>query len=165
MVKQKLEVTEQFSPIWKTAFYLSIAIAVLFFIIFLLTSDPLWKGIFRFIAFIGFVGAVFSFLRLREGQKRVQIEFSEENLIVTYFKKDEMLKEELFERKTIKEIYKKEAKSAGNLLGTAKGYAFFITFTDTDKTLPFFEYSGRNLSFKKEAALKINHFLTARTDG
>lgn len=158
-MKQKLIIKEQFSPLWKTAAYLSSAIAVLFFIIFLFTADPLWEGIFRLIAFIGFIGAVFSFLRLREGQKKVKIEILDEELLITYFKKDEMVKEEIFERKTIKDIYKKEAKSSVKLLPLNKEFEFFITFTDTDKTLPLFEYSGRNLLFSEEKASKIDQFV------
>ncbi len=149
-------IKEQFSPLWKTAAYASSAIAVLFFVIFLMTAVPFWKGIFRFIAFLGFIGAVFSFLRLREGQKEVQIEFLNEQLRISYYKKGEMLKEELFERKTIKEIYKKEVKPFARLPFPQKGYEFFITFTDTETELGLFEYSGRNLRFSKRAAEKID---------
>src|SRR5699024_3911197 len=157
-MKQKITVEEQFSPKWKGIAVLSLVIAVLYFILFLISTDPFWKGIFRFIAFIGLVGIVFSFLRLREGQKEVKIELLDNQLLLSYYKKDEMLREEVFEQETIKDIYKEEVKLPAKLLYIKKSYKFFITFTDTDKILPFFEYSGRNLHFSNEKAVEIDDF-------
>ncbi len=158
-MEQELRIEEQFSPVWKTTAVSSAVLAILFFIIFLITDDPLWKGIFRLAAFIAFIGVVFCVLRLREGRKELRLELSEEQLVVTYFHKSEMIKEELFERKTINEVYKKEHKLPGRLPFFNKGYEYFITFTDTETELPMFEYSGRNLHFSEETAGEIDNFI------
>lgn len=155
---QEQKAKEQLSPLLKTAVFISLAISVLFLIIFLITNDPLWKGIFRLLAFIAFIGVVFSYLRLRQGQKQIQMELIDGQLLITYFEKSEMVKEELFERKTIKDIYKKEYKHS-RFPFMAKGYEFVITFTDTKTILPLFEYSGRHLHFSETETKKIDGFI------
>lgn len=157
-MQQQLTVKEQFSSLLKIIAYVSGTIAVIFFVTYLLVGDPLWKGIFRFIAFIGFIGLVFSFLRLREGQKEVHFELADEKLKITYWQKSEVVKEEFFDQETIKDIYKKEHQSFGTSL-LIKGYEYIITFTDTENKLPMLEYSGRNLHFSEEESTKIDQFV------
>ncbi len=154
---QELNVEEQFSPAWKMIAILSTVLAILFFIIFLVTEDPLWKGIFRLTAFIAFIGAVFSFLRLREGKKVLHLEFAGQQFIITYLYKSESVKEEFFEKNTIKNIWKKETNQKLPLV--ANDFEYFISFTDTNNELPLFPFSGRNLHFSKEETQKIDRFM------
>lgn len=158
-MNQKITVKEQFSPRWKyTAILCSIA-AILFFILYLIGNNPLWIGIYRLVAFIAFICAVFSFLRLREGKKELRLECIDEHLAITYLHKSKIIKEELFERNTIRDINKQEYKPFGKFSFFDQGYQYFISFTDTDNKLSMFEYSGRNLHFSSDVTKKIDEFL------
>lgn len=158
-MEETLTVEEQLTARWKLLTIISACVAVLFFVIFLLIDDPLWKGIFRLVAFIGFTGTVLGWLRLRDGKKTIHIEILENQLLIHYLKENNVVKEEVFERKTIKNVYKKELSRFKKILNLGNGYEFYITFTDTKTKLGLFEYSGRNMRFSKEIATNIDQFI------
>lgn len=154
------EIEEYRSPIWKFLALFSGLIAVIFLSAYLFVSDPFWGGIFRFIAFIGFAGIVLLILKIREQPKKIEVKLTPEHLSILYFDDKEKVKEEFYERETIKNIQRKNVSPTWDFLTDPKIYQHIISFSDTETTLSVFIYSGRNIHLNEKDSSKFETFLS-----
>lgn len=160
MSNGKLTVKEDTHNVWKITSIAAGALSIIFFLLFWNFSTPFWSGIFRLVAFAFFAVAVLSFLKLMNTSLQVSLTSTEELLLISYCKQNEVVKEEQFDRDTIKKVI--AAKPKGNLLLTylQPGVSTFkISFTDTERNLYLFEFSGRPLLFDAPSQNKIRDFV------
>ncbi|HLR76543.1 MAG TPA: hypothetical protein VK106_02715 [Balneolaceae bacterium] len=156
---QHLTVSELHTPIWTYLAFGGLAAAVLFFGGYLLTTNALWAGILRLLAFVIFAGSIWGFLRLREGNKVLSVVFSSTHLIITYKVKGKDEKEELFKLNTIKKIQKEQISSLKGSILNVQAYKYQITFTDTDRELILFTYAGQPVLISAQDSRKVDAFL------
>lgn len=159
-MSNSLTVKEQTHTFWKTLTIICGILCVALFVVFWRSTDPFWTGIFRLGAFIFFAGTVLGYLKFMDGPLLVTLTAAEELLLVTYRKNEKTIQEEEFKRKTIKSI--RTDKPGTTDLTTylqPRTATFKISFTDTDRELFLFEFSGRPLLFGQKAQNQIKDFL------
>lgn len=157
---EHLKIREQTHKIWKTLSMISGVLCILLFLIFWYTNDAFWTGIFRLGAFIFFAGAVLSYLKIMNGPLTVSLETTDDLLVVSYHKKGETIHEEEFDKNSIKKV--EITNSDNNLLSSylqPRSASFKVHFTDTERELFLFEFSGRPLSFDQKTQRKVTDYL------
>lgn len=93
------------------------------------------------------------------GPLEISLSSSEELVLVSYTKNNKVVKEEEFDRQTIKKVT--AAKPEGNpmlIYLQPNSSIFKISFTDTDSNLNLFEFSGRPLLFSETSQRKITDY-------
>lgn len=158
-MENPIVIEEYRSPIWKFLALFCGMITVIFLCSYLFVSDVFWKSIFRFIAFIGFAGVVLLILKIRERPKKMDVRLTAKYLGIRYFDDKEEVKEELYERETIKKIQRTNVSPAWDFLSNTEVYKHIISFTDTNKTLSVFVYSGQNIHLNEQDSSKFENFL------
>ncbi len=144
---------------WKMGTYLSAALCLVLFLIFWNVSDPFWGGIFRFVSFIFFALAVLGSLQIMNGPLVVTLSSSDDRLEVVYRKKKKALHKEQYKRSTVVNVSLLKGKQ--NILqqylqpnlSTMK-----INFSDSDRELHLFEFSGRPLYFDQASIQQLKKF-------
>lgn len=155
-MNDSITVEEQIQPLLKFGTYFSAILCVISFLIFWNIVSPFWISIFRFGSFIFFALTVLGYLRMLNRPLTVMIKSSNSHLEVFYKKKDKVVKEEEFERSTIKEVVIRHPKFT---LTQGQTSSFRIHFTDTSNKLYLLEFSGRPLLFSPEETNKIKDYL------
>lgn len=156
----QLEIKEKFSRYWSRLTGVLAIISVLFFIAYWYQADPFWSGIFRFISFIGFAGAVIAGLKVMEGQHTVVLEKEEEHLGIRFYKKEEELQYDFFELSNISSARVETLPTYFfSSYFTYNGYSVVLDLEDSDRPLQLIELNGRTLSISKEDAYEIVDFL------
>ncbi|MEL7834571.1 hypothetical protein [Fodinibius sp. Rm-B-1B1-1] len=154
-----VSVTEANYDFWKSGTIISALASTVIFIVFLMLEDPFWISITRLGAFVFFALTVLCYLQIMNGPISVLLDTTDSEVIISYQKKGEIIQEEEFAKETVKEVF---ATSAGvnvmlqNLKPSIK--TFKIRFTDTDRELNLFEFSGRPLLFEKSSQEKVEQF-------
>lgn len=144
-------IPEQKHKIWKTGTIISAILCIILFVIFWNIENPFWISISRLGAFIFFALTVLGYLKLMNGPLEVTLKKEGKVLVVAYKKDGEKVHEEQFEFDTIKKV--QTNKKDKNILLTylqPESTTFSIHFTDTDRVLYLFEFSGRPLLFSSE---------------
>ncbi|WP_138429774.1 hypothetical protein [Fodinibius saliphilus] len=146
--------------LWKIGTVISAILSIVLFLVFWNITDPFWGSIFRLLAFIFFALTVLGYLKLMNGPLQVRLDNTEELLVVSYRKKDTIIQEEQFEIDTINQITS-AAPSENPLIAyiQPKTVVFKINFSDTQRELFLFEFSGRPLLFEATDQKKIKDFL------
>lgn len=159
-MQNDITIHEYRSPMWTYLVRVLLLLALLFFGAYLLIENTLWTGILRLAAFASFAGLVVVWLKVRHMPKRITLSLTSDHLVVHYFEKTKEIKEELFERDTIKRIQKKEARSIADFLSQTTAFTFIISFSDTDNELSLFIYSGQHIKIAEPDAQVLESFLT-----
>lgn len=160
-MSESISLHEHRSPVWRSLARALFAATLLLGCAWLLTADIFWAGVFRMLAFAALAGLVLVVLRLRKPPLDLRLDIDPTNLMVYYFLGGEKVKEELFERDTIKHIRKFPYAPALSFLKKNRTYTFRISFTDTDTVLNIFIYGGRTLLLNDKEASAFESFLAA----
>ncbi|PAU93857.1 hypothetical protein CK503_09295 [Aliifodinibius salipaludis] len=153
---RSITISEENHDFWKTGAIISAVFSVITFAVFWNIEDPFWISIMRLGAFIFFAITILCYLQTMDGPLEITLNINDKNVLVSYQKKGERIHEEEFKKETIKDIFPTTAGVNFLLLKlkpTIK--AFKVSFTDTDKDLYLFEFSGRPLLFSKESQKKV----------
>lgn len=155
----KLTIEEHRSSVWKPILFISLFVAILFFILFLIVHDPLMIGIFRLVAFIGFAAFVLSFLQIQGKISRIKIEPGKEKLIISYFSSSQKSQEELFDIATIDQVKQCSAPAVWKVIPRKDCSKLQISFTDSSNELSLLRRKGRDLYVTHSDAKKAVNFL------
>jgi hypothetical protein len=158
-MSDSLTIQEHRSSVWKYILSISAGIAILFLILFLVSTNPLIVGIFRLIAFIGFAGFVMGILQLQGKTKEIKIQQNEDQLVINYYSSTAKNQEELFEIATIHRIEKHPAPPIWKIIPRNDCAKLQISFTDTSNTLSMLRYRGQDIYVSHSDAQKAVHFL------
>ncbi|HYW35762.1 MAG TPA: hypothetical protein VE868_10180 [Balneolaceae bacterium] len=161
-MQDRITVSEHTSSAWKLILFASLFDTVVFFILFLLISDPLTVSIFRFLAFIGFAGIVLAGLQLQGRTKKIEIECDEEQIKITYYLSSRGNQEEIFELGTVDQITKQPAPRIWNLIPRKDSSKLQISFTDTSNKLSLLRFKGKDLYVTHSDAQKVVSFFKSR---
>ena len=153
---KSITISEENYDFWRTGAIISALLAVITFTVFWNIEDPFWKSITRLGAFIFFAITILCYLQIMNGPIEITIKNKDKNVLVLYLKNGKKVQEEQFKKETIKEVF--PTTSGVNLLlrklkPTLK--TFKISFTDTDKELHLFEFSGRPLLFNRSSQKQV----------
>lgn len=154
-----LSIYEYQPPVWKKLALISLIIAVISFGASWVTSNILWASIFQLVAFSAFTGTVLAFLQFRTKPQKITLQVNSNHLTIDYQLQNDNLKEELFERDTIKKIEKLEVVFRWDFFSMLDGYKYIISFTDTKNELSVFTFSGRDLYISAGEAAVLDNFL------
>lgn len=144
---------------WKTISIISGILCAVFFLVFWNLTDPFWRGIIRLGSFIFFAITVLGCLKLMNGPLVVRLSSTKDLLLVSYQKKEKVIHKEEFERESIQNVTATEPSSSLLRYVQPKSIAYKINFSDTDRDLYLFEFSGRPLLFSAASQKKIKDFL------
>jgi hypothetical protein len=158
-MSDQITIRNSISKTWGIISISGLIISVIFFFALSYSGSPLWIGIFRLLAFIGFAAAVISYLQHREKTKKITLLVDESQIIVQYFIASRKEQEELFERDTVKTIKVKSAPAIWGFFPRNELRKFLITFTDSKNTLSFFKFGGKNLFISTDDAATVQDFL------
>lgn len=154
-----VSVTEANYDFWKACALISACTGAIIFGVFLMLEDPFWISITRLGAFVFFAMMVLCYLQIMNGPISVLLDVTDNDILVYYQKNGEIIQEEEFSKETVKDV---SASSVGVnvILRTLKPSlkTFKIHFTDTDRELNLFEFSGRPLLFEKSSQDEIEQF-------
>lgn len=153
---KSITISEENYNFWKTGAIISAVLSVITFTIFWNLEDPFWISIIRLGAFIFFAVTILCYLQIMNGPIEITLNITDKKILVSYIKKGNKIHAEEFKKDTIKEVF--PTTSGVNFLlrklkPTIK--TFKVTFTDTDKELYLFEFSGRPLLFSKDSQEKV----------
>lgn len=153
---KSITISEENYDFWKVGAVISAVLSVIAFTVFWNLEDPFWISIIRLGAFIFFATAILCYLQIMNGPIEITMNVTEKNIIVSYLKNGKNIHEEQFEKDTIKEIF--PTTSGVNILllklkPTIR--TFKVSFTDTDKELYLFEFSGRPLLFSRTSQKEV----------
>ena len=155
-----ITVEEQTHKIWKNGTIISGILCTVLFILLWNITDPFWMGIVRLGSFIFFALLVLGYLKTMNGPLQITLEASDEVLLIVYQKNNNVIHEEEFEQKNIRRIMPVNPKPKSiNYFLQPKSATFKIDFTDSDRQLHLFEFSGRPLFFGQPSQNRINDFL------
>ena len=84
-MSDQITIRNSISKTWGIISISGLIISVIFFFALSYSGSPLWIGIFRLLAFIGFAAAVISYLQHREKTKKITLLVDESQIIVQYF--------------------------------------------------------------------------------
>lgn len=155
-MEKSITISEENYDFWKTGSIISAVLAVIIFTVFWNLADPFWISITRLGAFIFFAITILCYLQIMNGPIEITLKATDKYILVFYLKNDKKIQEEEFKKETINEVI---PTSSGinfilrKLRPTLK--TFKISFTDTDKKLYLFEFSGRPLLFSESSQKKI----------
>jgi hypothetical protein len=155
-MKTEIEVKEYSPASWKLICISSCLLALILFLVYWNTTNVFWGGILRLAAFVCFATAVLSGLKAMDGLLRVNIGDFDNNLILTYFKKNRTVHEEVHKHGDIKEV---ACIPFSSLIAKNSGYMFLVRFNDSKQDYELFHFSGRTLKFDRENAERILTFL------
>lgn len=161
-MEASLKVEEVKSKYWRPLTIFLGIICIIFFVLFWNLEDPFWVGIFRIISFLCFAGTIFGALKLMEGNLKLNLEITDQDLTVRYLKKERTVHKESYKLSTINNIFPvvpNENWSLPFLQNSFEG--FLIDFSDSDQTLFLFEFGGRPLVFSEENRDRIIDFLSS----
>lgn len=153
---KSITISEENYDFWKTGAIISGVLSVITFTVFWNLEDPFWLSIARLGAFIFFAVTILCYLQIMNGPIEITLNMTDKNILVSYLKNGKKIHEEQFAKETIKEVF--PTTSGVNFLicklkPTLK--TFKVSFTDTDKELYLFEFSGRPLLFSKASQEKV----------
>ncbi|MDZ7660290.1 hypothetical protein [Fodinibius sp.] len=153
---KSITISEENYDFWKTGAVISAVLSVITFTVFWNLEDPFWISISRLGAFIFFAITILCYLQIMNGPIEITLNMTDKNILVSYLKNGKKFHEEQFEKETIKEVF--PTTSGVNFLlrklkPTLK--TFKVSFTDTDKDLYLFEFSGRPLLFSKASQEEV----------
>lgn len=141
---------------WRMAAIISAILSVITFVIFWNIEAPFWVSITRLVAFVFFAATILCYLQIMNGPIQISITVSNNLVVVSYYKNDKKIQEEEFKKKTIKEIYTTTSGINFLLVKFQPSIkSFKVSFTDTEKDLYLFEFSGRPLLFGKTSQEKV----------
>ena len=152
---------EHTSSVWKPLKIVFLTTAILFTILFWQFNDPLWTGIFRLLAFVGFAGLLLAFLQTRQRTNKIELIVNKSQLQVNYYRNAKKQQEELFEMDTIKQINKEPAPVIWLMLPRNDCQKFIISFTDSRNTLSLFRFESRDIYVSLPDAKKTAKFLAS----
>lgn len=153
---RSITISEENYDFWKTGAIISALLSVIIFVVFWNLEDPFWISIMRLGAFIFFATTILCYLQTMNGPLEITLNVNDKIVLVSYQKNGKKIHEEEFKKETIKDIFPTTAGVNFFLLKlkpTIK--AFKISFTDTDKDLYLFEFSGRPLLFSQDSQKKV----------
>ena len=156
---QKITIKEKTPPVWKTMGTASLITSIIFAILFSWADTTLWAGIFRLVAFTGLAVAILSYLQTRGKEREIELELSDEQLIVNYYLQSTKNQEEFFKVNTIDQIKRVQSPTVWGIIPAGACNKVMITFTDSPNTLSLFRIEGRDLMVSPEDAQKTEHFL------
>lgn len=152
-------IEEKYSRFWIQITATLASGAFLFFIGYNNISDVLWKGILRLVAFGFLAGTVFSTLKVLQGKHSIYIETKEENLILTYYRNDEVISRDIFELDSIDQLYcEPHTGFIGESFLLEDLNIKFIP-TDSDRALNLVEVHGRALALAKKDAHQLLDYI------
>jgi hypothetical protein len=158
-MQNKCIVSQHASSVWKTLITGGLIVTVLFIVLSAISDAPLFKGVFRLIAFSGFAITALSYLQFRGKPQEIELEFDTEHLIITYFGESKKTQEELFELETISRIVRIENPRVWKIVPRSDCSKFLISFTDHKTTLSLFRFEGRDLCISHQDAQRAERFL------
>jgi hypothetical protein len=156
---KSITISEENYNFWKTGAIIAAVLSAITFTVFWNLEDPFWISISRLGAFIFFAITILCYLQIMNGPIQVTVNVTDKNILVWYKKNEKKIHEEQFKKETIKEVF---PTTAGinfflrKLKPTLK--TFKVSFTDTDKELYLFEFSGRPLLFSQASQKQILQF-------
>jgi hypothetical protein len=156
----KLTISEHRSSVWEWVLSISLLVAILFLILFLVSSNPLVIGIFRLIAFIGFAAFVLAILQQQGKMEKIEIKLKDDELIVNYYSSLQKSQEELFDIDTIDHVEKQPAPAIWKIIPRKDCAKLQISFTDTPNILSLLRFRGRDLYVSHSQAQKAIQFLS-----
>ncbi|WP_440998935.1 hypothetical protein [Fodinibius sp. SL11] len=153
---KSITISEENYDFWKTGALISGLLSIIIFTVFWNLEDPFWISITRLGAFVFFALTILCYLQIMNGPIEITMTVTDEQVLVSYYKNGKKIQKEEFKKNSIKEI--SPTTSGVNFLllkfkPTIK--TFRISFTDTEKNLYLFEFSGRPLLFGKTAQEKV----------
>lgn len=152
-------IEEKYSGYW-IQITAALAVGTLLFLIgFNLIDDILWKGILRLVAFGFLAGTVFSTLKVMQGKHTIKFETENGELILSYFKKNQTISRDVFELKSIGEVYHEPHDLFLWKSFFLKGLNIKFIPTDSDRPLNLVEVHGRPLALSEDDARRIIEFL------
>lgn len=156
---KSITISEENYDFWKTGAIISAVLSAITFTVFWNIDDPFWISITRLVAFIFFAMMILCYLQIMNGPIEITLKITDKIVLVSYQKNGRNIHEEQFEKDTIKEIYPTTS-GVNFLLRKLKPSikTFKVSFTDTDKDLNMFEFSGRPLLFSKNSREEILQF-------
>ncbi|MDZ7693839.1 MAG: hypothetical protein U5K69_22415 [Balneolaceae bacterium] len=156
---KELIVEEKYSGYWIQITIALGLITVAFLFVYSITSDILWKGILRLIAFGGLAATVFSALKVMQGKHTVHLEISDTNLLLTYTRKSQTISKDIFSLDNIDVLYsEKHASFMGEALLFNDQNVRFVP-VDSDRPLNLVEVKGRPLALSEEDAQRVKDFV------
>ena len=155
-MEKSITISEENYDFWKTGSIISAVLAVIIFTVFWNLTDPFWISITRLGAFIFFAITILCYLQVMNGPIEITLKVTDQKILVIYLKDDKKIQEEQFKKETIKEVFPTTS-GVNYLLRKLKPTlkTFKISFTDTDKELYLFEFSGRPLLFSQSSQKKV----------
>lgn len=155
-MNKSITISEENYHFWKSAAIISAVLAVITFTVFWNLDDPFWISITRLGAFVFFAIMILCYLQIMNGPIEINLKATDKNILVFYLKNGKKIQEEQFKKETINDVI--PTSSGINFLlrklrPTLK--TFKISFTDTDKKLYLFEFSGRPLLFDESSQEKV----------
>lgn len=161
----ELLIAEEYrSPYWKYGFFTLLALSLLLYGLFWYQGDPVWGNSLRLASFICFAGAVFLGMRLREGTYTLRLTRTENDVSITYFKKERELDTEQLDAGRLHSVESAEAEQTVNLLpGADLVYVLGRYMDDPENRNHLFHFGGRTLKFDRTTAGRIIDFLSPAT--
>src|SRR5699024_1902300 len=117
---------EDYHALWRYGTWVAAGLSLFFALMFWSSTNPLWVGIFRLIAFIFFSFSVFGLLKRVKGPLQLAISRTPEDVIIEYRKKEKVVHKEKIERAAIGDVIIFEESS------------FLISLSETEKSTKLF---------------------------
>lgn len=152
-------IREDKAEAWNWIMGISIAVTLLFFILYAVFSNTVLAGFSRLIAFAGFATLVIAYLQTRGRTDQIKLTVDDKNLVVRYFQSSEKKQEELFDVKTIDEIKCRPAPPIWKIIPRNNSSEFRISFTDSENILNMFRVDGRDIYIRNTDVNLLKHFL------
>lgn len=158
---QQITIEEKYSGYW---IQITIGIAILtviFLVAYSMSSDILWEGIFRLIAFAGLAGTVMSALKVMQGKFTIHFEIENKNLSISYLKGDRTVGNDLFPLDDVGMLYTENHASfmGENLFFNDQNVRFIPV--ESDRPLYLVKVNGRPLALPVKDAEKVLRFVAA----
>lgn len=160
MAVPKIEIEEKFSNLWSHITVFTVLLTVVLFIVYRTMGDILWRGIFRLSALISFAAAVLSGLKVMEGKHSMTLIIQDGYLVVSYFRKEQQVHEDLFELDDIESVTSDQlpVEIFSNYF-LANDQTVLLHLRNSGRELNLFELGGRILSVNRDAAERVVSFL------
>lgn len=164
-MEASITVKEKYSSQWSTITILLGALTLIFFTGFLYIDSVVWEGIMRLTAFIFFAATIFSGLKVMEGKHIIHLDIEDEYLLVSYFRDDQKVQEDIYDITEIEDVYiDRLPPTVFTNTFLFKDKTVMIGLRDSERPLNLFALSGRVLSITPSTARKVVEFISDNTE-
>ncbi|MEX2574186.1 MAG: hypothetical protein WD317_07810 [Balneolaceae bacterium] len=161
-----LTIPEKYSRHWPAISIASAVLTVLFWVAYMVTTDTLAEGYFRFAAFCFFALSLLSFFKVRDGRIKINLSLSEDGgLELDYFSRGKQIAQDTFDLNRFEsvETVSMPNRTLYNDFATDDRTVRFKK-KDSDEWLYLAEVNGRVIPLDHINANKVADFLRLHLD-